>query len=382
MIMAKLLFLSGSAASMVRFRSAFLTALVEAGHRVVVATPVDEPEWVDRLKAIGVSVVPLRLNRTGLNPWADFKTLMALRRIIREQDPERILAYAHKPVLYGLAVSGGRPFFGMLTGLGYVFTGGGLKRRLIRAAFRCVYPPLLRSASALLFLNPDDAEVFTRGGLTSARLRIEVVPGEGIDTNRFPVTPLPAGPVKFLMLARLLRDKGVREYAEAARLVKKRHPEVEFHLAGGTDSNPTAIPAEEVRGWEREGVLTYHGEVSDVRALIAAASVYVLPSYREGMPVSVLEAMACGLPVVATDCGGARRWPVATPVWFHRVRRSCWSARLSAPSPSRSRFARRAPPTHGVTSNRPLPLRPRLVSGWRCTGDLAPMTAARFNRSK
>lgn len=291
---------------MIRFRSAYLKALVESGHQVVVATPVDEPEWVERLKSLGVTVVPLSLNRTGLNPIADLKTMARLRRIIREQNPERILAYAHKPVLYGLLVSGGRPFFGMLTGLGYVFTGDGLKRRMIRAAFRCVYPPLLRRASALLFLNPDDSAVFRRAGLIPKRLRVEVIPGEGIDTDRFAQAAFPEPPVRFLMLARLLRDKGLREYVEAARLVKARFPEVQFHLAGGTDSNPTAIPLEEVRGWEREGLLTYHGEVADVRPLIASCHAYVLPSYREGMPVSVLEAMSMGRPVIATDVPGCR----------------------------------------------------------------------------
>lgn len=303
---SKILIVSGAASSMVRFRSAFLAALIANGHDVVAVVPTDEPDWVERLKASGVTVIPYAMNRTGVNPFADLLVLFRLREIIRRERPDRILAYSHKPVLYGLAVSGGRPFFGILTGLGYVFTGNGWKQRLIRIVFRCVYPPLLRRASALLFLNADDAEVFARGGLSCLGLNVGIIPGEGVDPVRFPATPPPAAPVRFLMLARLLRDKGVREYAAAARRVKALYPEIEFHLAGGADSNPTAIPVAEVKGWEREGILTYHGEVTDVRPLIAETSVYVLPSYREGMPVSVMEAMSMGRPIIVTDVPGCR----------------------------------------------------------------------------
>lgn len=301
-----MLIISGSAASMARFRMPLLTELIRRGHRVYIVTPIDEPEWMEKLRQTGATLLPLGLNRTGLNPCADLAALFRLRRIIREVNPDVILAYAHKPVLYGLVVAGGRPFYGMLTGLGYVFTGSGLKRRLIRAAFRCVYPLALRRAKALLFLNPDDAATFRSQGLIPPSLPVRIIPGEGVDTGRFAPAPSPAGPVKFLMLARLLRDKGVAEYAEAARIVKAAHPEVEFHLAGAPDTNPTAIPLETVKGWAAAGLLTYHGEVADVRPLLRDCAVYVLPSYREGMPVSILEAMSMERPVIATDVPGCR----------------------------------------------------------------------------
>lgn len=304
--MSKLLIITGAASSMLKFRRQFLMSLVASGHDVTVATPIEETHHIKQLKHLGVSVAPLPLSRTGLNPWADLLTIFKLRHIIGNVAPDQILAYAHKPVLYGLLVKGSASFFGILTGLGYVFTGEDLKRKIIRAFFRLIYPLLLRRASALIFLNPDDAGVFQSKGMTAKNLRVETIPGEGVDPQRFSEVPQPDGRTKFLMLARLLKDKGLREYAEAAAKIKKQYPEAEFHLAGPADSNPAAISLNDVKAWEREGVLTYHGEVSDVRPLIAACSVYVLPSYREGMPISVLEAMSSGRAVLATDVPGCR----------------------------------------------------------------------------
>ena len=303
------LVLGGYTRSLVSFRGPLLQALVAAGHRVTAAAGEDDREVAAQLASWGVSFRQVRLSRAGLNPLADLKTLLALGRLMRESRPDVFLGYTIKPATYGLLaakLAGVPRRYAMLTGLGYAFTDGReVKRKLTKAVASLLYRLALPFAERVIFQNPDDESFFVQRGFVQAA-RAVCVNGSGVDTRHFGVAPLPSGPMTFLMIARLLRDKGVYEFVAAARQVKQRRPETRFVLIGPLDPNPSAVAPAELEAWVSEGIVTYRGEVSDVRPHIRECHVYVLPSYREGMPRTVLEAMSMGRPVITCDVPGCR----------------------------------------------------------------------------
>jgi glycosyltransferase involved in cell wall biosynthesis len=304
--------LAGLSRSLLNFRGPLLRALRDRGHEVIAAAPEDDGSEAVRevLAAQGIRFEAVPLARGGLNPVQDFGSLRALQAQLRRHCPDVLFAYTAKPVIYGgLAARrvGGVRFFPMITGLGYAFTeGGGAKRRVVRAVVEALYRRALAGADAVIFQNPDDERLFRDLGLVPERVPSVRVYGSGVDLEAFAPSPLPTTPV-FLMLARLVADKGVREYVEAARIVKQRFPDAVFQLAGGLDPNPAGVKAAEVQAWTEAGIVDYLGPVHPVQPLLAACRFYVLPSYyREGTPRSVLEALATGRPIITTDAPGCR----------------------------------------------------------------------------
>jgi glycosyltransferase involved in cell wall biosynthesis len=250
------------------------------------------------------------MSRAGLNPLKDFSTFMALWGLMRRVRPNKVLSYTIKPVIYGTlaaALSGVSQRYAMITGLGYAFTGQatGL-RQYVQKVVQLLYKLALARASKVFFQNPDDRALFKHLGLVPAQTPTVVVNGSGVDVASFTVQPLPTSNIHFLLIARLLGDKGIREYAQAARLLKIQYPEVSCSLVGWVDQNPSSIKQEELESWVNSGDLHYLGKLEDVRPAIAACSVYVLPSYREGTPRTVLEAMAMGRAIITTDAPGCR----------------------------------------------------------------------------
>jgi glycosyltransferase involved in cell wall biosynthesis len=306
------LIVGGFSKSLVNFRGALLASMVQAGHRVHAAAPGiwADAEVVNWLRDAGVSGHDFAMARASLNPVKDFRTLWALIRLVREVNPDVVLCYTIKPVIWGLLAAslGSVPRrYALITGLGYVFTGDARGRRaLAQRIARCLYRLSLRRATLVFFQNPDDEREFRKLKLVPLEVPSCVVNGSGVDVEQFPVATMPHGPVRFLLIARLLGDKGIREYVAAARVLAEEHPRVEWHLVGGPDPNPDAIGEAEVRGWQDAGFITWRGELKDVRPAIASAHVYVLPSYREGTPRTVLEAMAMGRGVVTVDAPGCR----------------------------------------------------------------------------
>ena len=297
--------------SILHFRGPLLDALLARGLRVHVAAPGlgAGSEWLGPLQARGVTVHDIPLRRTGMNPLADLRTLVELWRLMRKIRPDYVLAYTIKPVIYGslAAKFAGVPRrYALITGLGYAFQGDSSQSRgLWRMLARRLYALALRGVHKALFQNPDDEALFRALGILPSTTSSFVVNGSGVDVAAYAVAPLPASP-RFLLIARLLGDKGVREYAEAARHIRVKHPQIAFSLVGWIDENPDAIAQHELDTWLAEGVVEYIGRLSDVRPAIAASSVYVLPSYREGTPRTVLEAMAMGRAVITTDAPGCR----------------------------------------------------------------------------
>jgi len=297
--------------SIITFRGALIDALVAKGLTVHVAAPsLSAAHPVAQILATkSVTSHEILLSRTGMDPGADLKAALGLYSLIRKVRPTRMLAYTIKPVIYGLLAGrlAGVPHrFALITGLGYAFQGeaeGG--RRKIRWLVQRLYGAALCGAHKVFFQNPDDELLFRSLAILARSVPSRVVNGSGIAVDQFTVAELPAVP-RFLLIARLLGDKGVREYAEAASRLKLWYPHAVFRLVGWIDENPDAIGEEELESWVSSGVIDYLGKLEDVRPAIENCSVYVLPSYREGTPRTVLEAMAMGRPVITTNAPGCR----------------------------------------------------------------------------
>jgi glycosyltransferase involved in cell wall biosynthesis len=295
------------APSLILFRGSLIAALIERGHKVFALAPEIDAGTASKLKAMGAEPRSVALGRTSLDPFEAARTSKQLRELLRQIRPDAVIAYTIKPVVLGgpAARSAGARFIPLVTGLGYAFTGGREPKRVIaRLLATHLYRRAFRSAETAIFQNPDDLAEFRRLRLLPRRLPTAVINGSGIDTDHFSPRPLPREP-SFLMIARLLGDKGIREYGEAAKRLKQVYPQVRVSLVGHLDSSPDSLSQAQLDDLIAGGI-DYLGALEDVRPALAAHSIYVLPSYREGTPRSVLEALAMGRPVITTDAPGCR----------------------------------------------------------------------------
>ncbi|HEX8419256.1 MAG TPA: glycosyltransferase family 4 protein [Sphingomonas sp.] len=309
--MTRVLVIGSLAVSLLNFRGRLLRALVDAGYEVEACAPDHDNEVVRSLAAMGVSFRRIPMARTGLNPVADVRTLIALYRAMFEWRPDIVLAYTQKPIVYaGIATRlvGHARFFAMVSGLGHAFSEGGSRLRpLLARMVALLFRSSLKHAAAVFVFNADDRGELLRHRMITERHQVLQLPGSGIDLDRFAQQPLPSGPPVFLMIARLLGCKGLEEFLAAARIVRARYPEARFRLLGPIDANPDSISRAALSRLEDESVITYLGETRDVRPFLADATVFVLPSwYREGLPRTILEAMATGRAVITTDMPGCR----------------------------------------------------------------------------
>ena len=314
----KFLIIASYPASILKFRGALIAAIQQAGFDIHIAAPEfnDYPEERDNLIALGYIVHDIPMQRTGTNPAIDAKTLLALYHLMRKIKPDYMIAYTIKPVIYGsLAAKLARipQRFALITGLGYAFQGADAvdyKKSNLQKIMHKLYSVALASTHKVFFQNPDDEALFKSTGILKPTASTKVVNGSGVDVSEYNVVPFPIinnePAPRFLLIARLLGDKGVKEYAQAAQLVKDKHPQAQFDLVGWVDDNPDAIKQQELDKWVDDGLLNFWGKLSDVQPAIAASSIYVLPSYREGTPRTVLEAMAMGRPIITTDAPGCR----------------------------------------------------------------------------
>ena len=294
--------------SLINFRKDLIVELKVSGHRVTVAALESSAAQEAALEGLGAEVRAVAFSRAGMNPFRDVTTLISLIGLFHKTRPDVVIAYTAKPVIYGALaaqIAGVERFAAMITGLGYSFiAGSGSKRRVARGIATLLYRIALKRCSAVIFQNPDDRAAFAEFGLLKGARNVGVVNGSGVDLQYFRQCPLPPKPV-FLMISRLLADKGVREYANAAARLRKALPDVRTLLAGGLDPSPNSVSQNELDSWVAGG-LEYLGYLSDVRPAIVQASVVVLPSYREGTPRSVLEGMAMGRAIITTDAPGCR----------------------------------------------------------------------------
>ena len=281
-----------------------IKALIADGFTVIAAAPYDS-QVVGQLREIGCVYEPIPMDPAGLRPWQDLKTLLAYRRLIARYRPAAIFSWTIKANIYATWAAGSAGVVSLpnVSGLGTAFMQRGLLRHLARQMYRHAF----RRADSVFFQNEDDFALFVRDGLVQESKSI-VLPGSGVDTTVFaPVSAERSAAGHFLMISRLIADKGVREFVEAARSVRERHPHLRFTIMGQMNvPNRTAIGREELQSWIDEGVIEYKPPAEDVRPSISAADFIVLPSYREGMSRVLLEAAAMGRPSITCDVPGCR----------------------------------------------------------------------------
>ena len=289
----------------VNFREGLLRALVTDGYDVVVVAPHDG--YASRIADFGCRYVPLPMDNKGSNPLRDVLLLCQFYRLLRNEQPDLFLGYTVKPNVYGSLAAHvmGVPVINNIAGLGAVF----IKQNWLTLVVRLCYRLALHRSRKVFFQNRDDCKLFIDGGLVRSDVTA-VLPGSGIDLKKFYLSPLVAQPHKFrfLLIARMLWDKGVGEFVEAAKIVQQRWPDFECCLLGFLDvQNPAAISRAQMNDWVAQGAVLYLGESDDVRSEIQKADCIVLPSfYREGVPHSLLEAASVGRPIITTDTAGCR----------------------------------------------------------------------------
>ena len=287
-------------------RLPLIARMREAGWRVLLVTADDA--HARQVESLGATLETVKFHRGGLAPWRDFGTLAHLTRLFSRYRPDLVHFFHSKPIMLGSLAIAGIPGWkpkvvSTITGLGYAYLAGGINWLAASAGYRM----LTRRSDAVIFQNRDDRDVFVARGWIGAEKAV-LIESSGVDTGKFAPRQLPGTGRTVVMVSRLLRQKGVQEYLDAARAVAARHPAVEFQLAGEIEAgHADGIPEEEVLRSARDAGVRFLGYVTDVPALLASSRMLVFPSYyREGLPRVVIEAAACGIPAVAADVPGSR----------------------------------------------------------------------------
>lgn len=303
----KIAILSSHTTSLFWFRLDLMKDLIQLGHCVTAFGPEPEPEWKMKFRNFGINYNQIPVARNGINPLTDLNTLVALYRIIKREKPDVVFSYHSKTIVYGnIAGFLNRvpEIYSLFSGLGSIFRGNGIKNKVLRVIMKIQYFIACAIADRVFFQNPDDQNVFIKCRLVSKE-KCNVINGSGVNIEHFKPVNFPSQPA-FLYIGRLIRDKGVMEYLNACRKVKKRHPEIRCMLVGPYDSNPSALKKKDIYPFIEDGSIEFFGEQPDVRPFLGQCSVYVLPSYHEGTPKTVLEAMAMERPIITTNTVGCK----------------------------------------------------------------------------
>ena len=309
----KIALIGTTGASFYGFRADLIKKLVLEGHYVYALTSEYTEQCIDKIKALGAEPITYNLNRGGLNPFADIASYLQLKRILKELKPDIVFSYFAKPVIYGslAAKAAGVPsVIGMLEGLGYTFTnqpeGQSNKTKLVKSVQVMLYKIAFPCIDKMIFLNKDDQQdLMHTYGLNVPE--VHILGGIGLHLDQYPFSIASSDPIKFLFIGRLLKEKGVFELIEAMRIVKKNYPQAHFTILGAIDhQNMGALNQDTLNQLIQEKLFEYPGYVTNVQNWIADSSVFVLPSYREGVPRSTQEAMAIGRAIITTDVPGCR----------------------------------------------------------------------------
>ena len=300
----KIAIISNVSWNLYNFRLSLMKAMQNAGYEVIAIAPYDE--YSQRIIDAGFEFHPVKLNSQGINPFEDMRTTMNFYKLFKEISPDFICQYTIKPNIYGSLVAQmlNIKMINNIAGLGTLF----IKQGPITSIAKLLYKASQSKADRVFFQNRDDFELFTNAGLVN-KVRCDILPGSGVDMERFkPQEKAESDVIRFLHISRMIWEKGIGEYVEAARMIKKKHSNVEFCLLGFLDvENPGAISRTQMDEWVEEGIVNYLGVSDDVDEVISTADCVVLPSYyREGTPKTLLESASSAKPIITTDNVGCR----------------------------------------------------------------------------
>lgn len=303
----KIAVLSSHTSSLFWFRMDMMKDFIENGHTVIALGSEPEAEWKKKFEEYNIDYRQLYVERNGMNPLKDLKTLGLLYTFMKKERPDKVFAYQAKTVVYGsiaAKLNGVSEVYPLIAGLGSIFRGEGFKNKIVKTIMKIEYWAACKCSKKVFFQNQDDKNEFIQNGLVKDKKTV-IINGSGVDLEKFKPTQFPEEPA-FLYIGRLIKDKGIMEYLEACREIKDKHPKVRCLLVGPFDSNPSALKPDELKPYIDNGVIEYFGEQSDVRPFISQCSTFVLPSYHEGTPKTVLEAMAMGRSIITSDAPGCR----------------------------------------------------------------------------
>lgn len=312
--LSKIVFIGNTAATLLNFRKELICELVGKGHKVYCLVSDYSKNSKALIIELGAIPIDSDLNSKGINPLADIKATFKLSGILKNIEPDIVFSYFVKPVIFGTLaakIANVPRIIGMIEGLGNAFTsyskGLSLKAKIIQSIQILLYKYTLPLLDTVIFLNPDDPnDLLNKFNIKVSN--IVILGGIGVDLSKFRYSPVPPNqPISFIFVARLLREKGVFEYLEAASEIKEKYPDTEFYILGGFDEdNPFGLRQSELNKYLQSEIVNYPGYVEDVVQYLERSSIFVLPSYREGLPRSIQEAMSIGRPIITTDVPGCR----------------------------------------------------------------------------
>lgn len=309
-MLPKIMIVGGVANSLLNFRGDLIDEWLSMGYEVVALAAQATDDVREKLFTKGINYKAIPLERDGINPFKDIKALYRIYSIIKMENPSYLFSYTVKPVIYASTAARFFPqtrVCSMITGLGYAFSGKSVKQNVLSKIIRLFYRYALQKNDVILFQNPDDLNLFKELELISKDQKTVLVNGSGVNIKHFYFSKTKEqGNYVFLLIARMLKSKGIADFVQAAELIKSKYEQVSFKLLGPLSGGPDGIDRSLLESWTDKGLVEYLGRTSDVRPYIEDCSVYVLPSYREGMPRSVLEAMSMGRPIISTDAPGCR----------------------------------------------------------------------------
>ncbi|PCI88897.1 MAG: glycosyltransferase family 1 protein [Hyphomicrobiales bacterium] len=306
--MKKILIIAAYPKSLVNFRGELLKTLASMGNEVIAMASGATAQETKDIENLGVKYIDYPVKRNGLNPIQDFKTYLALKGIMKQEKPDIVFAYTIKPIIWGgLAANNlnNVNFHALVTGLGFAFQKEGFVKNILVKLVSSLYKKALKNSKSIIFQNSDNRDVFVKNNLIVTE-NIHLVNGSGVDLQRFSYVEADGRNIKFLLIARLLKDKGIAEYIEAAKIVKQQFPDADFELIGPEDPSPNGYSINELRKYDKLGIIKYLGSIDNVVPYIQNCHVYILPSYHEGLPKTVIESMAIGRPIITTHAPGCR----------------------------------------------------------------------------
>ena len=290
----RILVIGSTSTSLTNFRGDFIKSLINEGYHVYTAACDYSDKTLNILKGYGVtSTLEYKLQRTGLNPFNDIKTIYDIKKLIKDNHIDLVFPYTVKPVIYGSIAANmcNVSVISLITGLGFTFTGLTFKSKVLQRLNEFLYKRSIRKNKAIIFQNNDDKKLFFDRKILTSKNRTEVVSGSGVNLNQFKFKEniKTNKPTSFIIVARLIREKGINLFIDAAKILKKNYPSAEFHVIGPAQTSPSAIKIDELNSLNDSGTLIYHGRQSNILAHLTDRDVFVLPSfYREGVPRSIL----------------------------------------------------------------------------------------------